>query len=221
MQLFVHLRRALTGACLLTMAVLVTGCSDEGGGIDPFADLPAATPSASMTAGATPTAATGVPEQCDDVISPSAVLDALGVALDGTSSFVTAGPVPSSGRTGRITCNFGVAPGADGKPAAKVALTINGYQDADTARSRLDTSISNAQSQGQQVQALDLQGRPGYVVRDPVDISYLLADGDRTVVVTMVLGLVPAEAEQIALTEIATAMVGAAPIVPSPSPTAS
>lgn len=206
-------------------ALLVAGCSDDGGDDDPFADLPAATPSSAGSSpgasGAPAPAATGVPEECGDVVATTVILDAISVPLDGTAAFVTAGPVPESGRTGRITCEYGVAPGPDGQPVAKVRLAVNGYVDEATVASRLDENVSRAQGQGQQIRALALDGRPGYVLRDGASVSYLVADGTRTVVATMVLGLVPPEAEQIALSDIVSAIVGLAPATPTPLPTTS
>jgi hypothetical protein len=196
------------------MALALASCSAGGQGDDPFADLsPPSTATATSAPTAAPTAAPSspagsnvVPRNCDDLVATSAVLDAVGVPLPGGTSYVYAGPVASSGRTARITCGYGVEPGPDGKPAAKVSLTINGYADAANVRRRLDISVAEAQQQGQQVQALDLDGRPGYVLRDVDDVSYVVGDGSRTIVVTMVLGLVPAENEHAALTKIAKSM---------------
>jgi hypothetical protein len=205
------------------VAATLAGCSGGGGDDDPFADL---SPPATATATGTPTAtrtpapaspagSNVVPRKCSDMVATSVVLDAVAVPLPGSTSYVYAGPVPSSGRTARITCGFGVEPGVDGQPAAKVTLTINGYADAANVRRRLDISVAEAQEQGQQVQALDLEGRSGYVLRDASDVSYIVGDGSRTIVVTMVLGLVPAEAEQGVLTKIATAMVASGQATPA------
>jgi hypothetical protein len=149
------------------------------------------------------------------MVATSAVLGAVGVPLQGSTSYVFAGPVPSSGRTARITCGYGVEPGPDGNPVPKVTLTINGYTDAATVRRRLDITLAEAQQQGQQVQALDLEGRSGYVLKNAEDVSYIVGDGSRTIVVTMVLGLVPAENEQAVLTKLASVIVAPGQATPT------
>jgi hypothetical protein len=204
------------------VVVAVVGCSGNGGN-DPFADLsPPATATATSTPTASPTTAPAsppgsnvVPRKCSEMVTASVVFDAVGVPLQGDTSYIYAGPVPSSGRTARITCGYGVEPGADGKPLAKVTLTINGYADSANVRRRLNISVAEAQQQGQQVQALDLEGRSGYMLRDADDVSYIVGDGSRTIVVTLVLGLVPAEAEQAVLTKLATAMVATGQATPA------
>jgi hypothetical protein len=149
------------------------------------------------------------------MVATSAVLDAVGVPLQGSTSYVYAGPIPSSGRTARITCGYGVEAGPDGKPVPKVTLTINGYADAASVRRRLDITVAEAQQQGQQVHALDLEGRPGYVLRNAEDVSYIVGDGSRTIVVTMVLGLVTTENEQAVLTKLASAMLASGQATPT------
>jgi hypothetical protein len=217
---------ARAGALLLSAAVTVVtlvGCSQGRDDDDPFADLsPPAPATATSTTTASPTAAPAspagsnvVPRRCGDMVATSAVLDAVGVPVQGSTSYVYAGPVPSSGRTARITCGYGAEPGPDGQPAPKVTLTINGYEDAANVRRRLDITVAEAQQQGQQVQALDLEGRPGYVLRNAHDVSYIVGDGSRTIVVTMVLGLVPAENEQAVLTKLASAMVASGQPTPA------
>jgi hypothetical protein len=212
--------------CLLATGiatVILAGCSSDSEAEDPFADLsPPTTATAPSTLTASPTApptspagSNVVPRNCGDMVATSAVLDALGVPLPGSTSYVYAGPVPSSGRTARITCGYGVEPGTDGQPAPKVTLTINGYADAASVRRRLDITVAEAQQQGQQVQALDLEGRSGYVLKNAQDVSYIVGDGSRTIVVTMVLGLVPAESEQAVLTKLASAMVASGQETPT------
>jgi hypothetical protein len=208
-----RIRGLLPAVCVLAGALV--SCSGNGGDDNPFADLsPPATATAPGTPTASPTSAPAspagsniVPRRCSDMVATSVVLDTVAVPLQGDTSYVYAGPVPSSGRTARITCGYGVEPRPDGQPAAKVTLTINGYADAANVRRRLDITVAEAQQQGQQVQALDLERRPGYVLRNADDVSYIVGDGARTIVVTMVLGLVPAENEQAVLTKLASAMV--------------
>jgi hypothetical protein len=216
-----RIRGPLSVVCAL--AVALVGCSGGGGDDNPFADLsppPTATapgtPTASPTsAPASPPGSNVVPRRCSDTVATSVVVGAVGVPLQGSTSYVYAGPVPSSGRTARITCGYGVEPGPDGQPAPKVTLTINGYADGANVRRRLDITVAEAQQRGQQVQALDLDGRSGYVLRDAADVSYIVGDGARTIVVTIVLGLVPAESEHEVLTKLASAMVASGQATPT------
>ncbi|HEU4491711.1 MAG TPA: hypothetical protein VFR74_12655 [Jiangellales bacterium] len=206
--------RLVVGAALAAVAVPAAGCSDDPSTPDlPFS---AGDPPQTFTAAAgasAPPAPTGgsaapavVPQSCDDVASVTRVVEVLGAPLEGSGSFVYAGPLPEAGRTARITCGYGVPEGEDPVPA--VEITINGYVDAETARGRLDGSVESARSQGDATAAVELDGRPGFVLADAETVSYVVADGARTLVVSLRRGVVSRSAEQLVLLDLAALTLG-------------
>lgn len=203
------------GAVLGVLAVPVAGCSDEAASPDlPFSagDPPQ---TFSVAAETSPTATAeepgdaSVPESCGDLASVTQVVDVLGAPLEGSGTFVYAGPLPESGRTARITCGYGVEPGSEGQAGTpSVEITMNGYVDAETARGRLDGSVESARSQGDATAAVELDGRPGFVLADAEDVSYVVADGARTLVVTVRRGVVSTSAERLVLLDLAALALG-------------
>ncbi len=160
-----------------------------------------------------------LPDDCGDLLETTVVLDALGVPLDGTTTYVYVGPLEDSGRLGRVTCGYGTAPGADGKPVSKLTVAVNVYDDAATAAGRLDGSVAQAQSGGAQVTALEVLGRPGYLTKDAEDTTYLVADGVRTYVIAAIPGVIPDAAAQVALHDLARALVTRFEEAPADAPT--
>ena len=199
------LARALVAVS--AVAALAACGGDDGPEDDPFADLPLGTPSTSATTAPSAAEDVNLPKDCGDLLAPTAVLDALGVPLDGTTTYVYVGPLEGSGRLGRVTCGYGTAPGADGKQVAKLTVAVNVYADSAAASGRLDGSVADAQSAGAQVQALEVLGRPGFLTKDAEDTTFLVADDVRTYVISAMPGVIPDTAAQVALHDLARALV--------------
>lgn len=207
--------RRLFPAIGVAAVLWLPGCGSGVLGADdvppPGSPLPspaaAATASTAPTPGAT-TAARPLPADCGELVSFATVLDALSVPLEGDPSYVYAGPLADSGRTGRVTCSYGGSP--DGGPPV-LSVTVNGYLDAQTAGDRLDATVGQARSAGQSVASLDLDGRPGVLLVDSEDTSYVIADAERTLVVTLRTGVVPEPATRVVLLAVAGAALGVAP----------
>ena len=207
--------RLVVGAALGVLTVPVAGCSDDPSTPDlPFS---AGDPPQTFTvaADATPSPTEGsaalavIPESCGDVASVTRVVEVLGAPLEGSGSFVYAGPLPESGRTARITCGYGVPDGGDGQAGTPaVEITINGYVDAETAAGRLEGSVESGRSQGDAIAAVELDGRPGFVHSEADIVSYLVADGARTLVVTLRRGVVSTSAERLVLLDLAALTLG-------------
>jgi hypothetical protein len=201
-------------AVAAAVVVLVggSGCSPaQGDGVDLPLSAPSTGPtfaSPSPTSTATPSGQ-DVPRTCEELVPTTDLLTVVAVPLQGEGSFVYAGPLPESGRTGRITCGYG-APrqpdGTVGEPAVEV--TLNGYVDAGTARSRLDTTVAAARTQGQQIEAAELDGRAGFLFGDPAAVTYVGADGARTAVVTVRRGVVADSALRLVLLDLAALCLG-------------
>lgn len=208
-----------TGAVLLAVGlVLAGGCTSVDSGADTSPTetqrTPSQTPRPSRTANNTttkaPPRAAAVPRECIDVVSPTAVLDAVGVALPGGTSYVFADDFPESDRTARITCGYGV----QRRRGAALELAVSGYTGAAAARDQVDATVAAAR-EDQRVRALPVLDRPGYLLSDREDTSYVVQDGARTVVATLRRGVVPDPAVRVALLELVTAVLGGSPATPT------
>lgn len=207
-----------TGVVLLTvgLVVLAGGCTRVQSGADTppaegqstLSETPRPSRSTAPTTKASPKGAS-VPRECIDVVSPTAVLDAVGVALPGGTSYVFADDFPESDRTARITCGYGVQ-----RRGAALELAVSGYTGAAAAREQVDATVAAAR-EDQQVQALPVLDRPGYLLSDREDTSYVVQDGARTVVATLRRGVVPRPAVRVALLELVTAVLGGSSATPT------
>lgn len=195
--------------CLLAAGATLAGCSDDGA---PDAQSPqqtSPTQSPNPTDAAPTPAATGpeLPRSCGQLVDYMTVLDAVGGTLEGETTFVYAGPL-ASGRTGRITCGYGVAPGPDGQPGPpRVEVTLNGYDTPQTARFRFDFTIDRAREEAQRIESIDFDGRPAVLLSDAEDSSLIVLDDDKTLVVSVLQGVVPDPAVKAATFDIAAAVL--------------
>lgn len=138
------------------------------------------------------------------MIPITTVINAIDRRLSGGARYLAAAAVESSGRTGRVTCSYGV-PDADGEPVVEVSLIT--YVDASAAGDRIELTVASAHAEGDTVTPQDVAGRPGYVLQGADGASLVLADGPRTVVVTVRPDVVAAAAPGSALEQIATAVL--------------
>ncbi len=210
-----------TGAVLLAVGlVLAGGCTS----VESETATPTPTPTEQSTPKRTqrpspsggpktktkaPPKGASVPRQCIDVVSPTAVLEAVGVALPGGTSYVFADDFPESDRTARITCGYGVE-----RRGTALELAVSGYTGAPAAREQVDATVAAARDD-QRVRALPVLERPGYLLSDRQDTSYVVQDGARTVVATLRRGVVPDPAVRVALLEIVTAVLRELPAQPA------
>jgi hypothetical protein len=200
----------------VAVVALVAGCTEEQVQLPPEP-----TPTAVIAPPATETAA-AFPQTCSELVDPARFTQIVAAPVGGETTRVYAGPLPSAGRTQRLTCAYGVPggseagePGAAATPApAAVSLTLNEYVDADTAAGRLDVTAEAAQSAGEQVVAAPLDEYPGYLLRGDAAVSAVVAADTRTAVATLRRGLVPEAAEPVVLEGLLAAMLG----LPGPSP---
>jgi hypothetical protein len=217
-------RRALTAVLGLLLAT--TGCAREAD----QPELPAlpGTTSASASPGiAEPTLATPaggpIPEFCDEVIPFTDVARIVAAPISGGSSRTYATDFSAeSGRTARLTCQYGIQPSpARGEaPPPQVSISLSQYVDAAAASSRLEDTVGSARSAGQQVEAVAAATHQAYLLADAEAVSYVAAIGDRTLVVTLARKVLPAAAERVVLLRLAEAVLGipVATSAPIPAP---
>jgi hypothetical protein len=206
-------RRVLIAA--LGLLLVAVGCAREAD----QPELPAlpGTTSASASPGSqqptTLTIPTGgpIPEFCDDVISFADVARIVAAPISGGSSRTYATDFSAeSGRTARLTCQYGVTPSpARGEaPPPQVAISLSQYVDAAAAAARLEDTVGSARSGGQQVEAVAAPTHQAYLLANAETVSYVAAIGDRTLVITLARKVVPPAAERVVLLGLAEAVLG-------------
>ncbi|MBB5789631.1 hypothetical protein [Jiangella mangrovi] len=233
-------RRAVPAKVALAAAVplvlLLAGCSNGG---EP--EVPVVPTSGEPTDGdgteaagdptASPSSTTGVPELCSELASAGDIAQILQVPIQGETVRVYNDEfLPDSGRTGRLTCSYGVPEVPEGQtppptpPPVPLEIAVSGYTDAETAAGRIESTVDSAQAAAATVTAQPVAGRDGFLLSDPADVSFVVADDVRTYVITLLHGVVPAAAEPVVLVNLAAHLLGGEPAATttpgaSPAPT--
>jgi hypothetical protein len=179
-----------------------------------------------------------LPAGCSQLLPLATLERILGFGILGQVNYLKAAPVPQSGRTGRVTCTYGTAPGAaaptaptptptstvkptgkpTGKPSASptpvplVQVSYITYVDASTAAGRVQTTIE-ADAASADVSNVSVSGKAAFVLIGPTFSELVMSDLARTIVVELSPTLVTADKAPAALEGIAAAMLkfGAAP----------
>src|SRR6185437_6305185 len=119
---------------LVGIAALAAACSSGGSG-QPQAGTTQAAPAATGSATSpTPSPTPNLPAGCDQMLPFTDLDQALGRPLFGASRYVVGVAEPSIGRTGRVTCQFGLQPNARGPAPLEVGVST--YKDAGSASER-------------------------------------------------------------------------------------
>lgn len=175
---------AVVGAAVLA---LVTACS-SGGDDDPPAAAPSSSaPAPSGSGGSsapTPTPTPALPPGCETLLPFTDLDRALGRPLFGETRAVEGVAQPSIGRTGRLTCYYGLAKG--GRGAAPVEVGVSTYRDADSATKRVTATVAAVRGEGATSQAqATVAGQPTTVLGTKTGFTAVLAQGERTIAVTV------------------------------------
>jgi hypothetical protein len=181
------LRRAVPQMLLGLVAVLAAGCT-SGGDSQPGAagttSAPAPSPSASTSAAPTPTPTPNLPIGCDEMLPFTDLDQALGRPLFGETRYVLGVAQPSIGRTGRVTCQYGLARG--GRGPAPVEVGVSTYKDAESATQRVAATIAATRGGGATSQSTaTVAGQQTTVLGNRSGFTAVLAQGDRTIAVTV------------------------------------
>lgn len=204
-------RRALIAAVVVVL--MASGCSPEADEPElPELSTNPTTGSTGPTTGPTATPASGpIPEFCDEVVPFTDVVRIMAVPIAGGTSRTYATDFSAeSGRTARLTCLYGVQPAPAGgqAPPPQLEISLSGYVDEAAANARLEDTVGSARSSGQQVEAQTATNHQAFLLSDSAAITYVAAIGDRTLVVTLARGVVPAPAERVVLLGLAEAVLG-------------
>jgi hypothetical protein len=197
----------------------VAGCS--GGSHGKTNNLvPPKTPATGQKTSAPPVTDAAALPTCPHLVTDDDVAHALGKAPGGTDTFVRAAPLPQIGRTGRVTCGFGVQANPDGsKTPPAVEASLMTYTDTAAAGRRVDAAVQSDKAAGAKVSQVTVSGRPASVdVATNGAATLLLADGNRTIVITLAPNAVPPDKAQAVLTTLAgTILANAAHLTPPPA----
>jgi hypothetical protein len=146
--------------------------------------------------------AKSLPGTCDGVLTGAQIETVLG-QMPTYASYLTAAPLPSIGRTGRVTCVYGLAPSAagattttaTGKAAspspsstligAVLQISVITYKDAQTALSRDTATVTSDATAGYATQRTDVGGHPATFIVETSATVLTMADGNRTFLVTL------------------------------------
>lgn len=223
-------RRTGPAAAAALVLLVLAGCSASEPEV-PVVPTPDASTGGDGTEAAgeptpSPTSTTGVPELCGDLAGAGEIAQILQVPVQGETVRVYNDEfLPDSGRTGRLTCSYGVAEVPEGQtppptPApVPLEIAVSGYTDAETAAGRIASTVDGAQAAAATVTAQTVDGRDGFLLSDPEDISFVMADDVRTYVITLRHGVVPPAAEPVVLVNLAAHLLGADAATPAPSQT--
>jgi hypothetical protein len=179
-----RLRGTVVGAAVLAVAV---GCSSDSG------DDPAAAPTATSAAPtgtsavATPSASPTpqLPPGCESLVPFTELDQALGRPLFGQTRAIIGQAQPNIGRTGRLTCQYGLPDSGRGTPPVEVGVST--YVDAASAQERVAATVASIRTGGgaSSQTSVTVAGVPATVLGNRSSFTAVLAKDDRTIVVTV------------------------------------
>jgi hypothetical protein len=178
------LRRAVPQMLLGLAAVLAAGCTSGGNSqAAGTTSAPAPSASGSTSAAPTPTPTPNLPTGCDELLPFTDLDQALGRPLFGETRYVLGVAQPSIGRTGRVTCQYGLARG--GRGPAPVEVGVSTYKDAESATQRVAATVAALRAGATSQTTGTVAGQPATVLGGRTGSTAVLAQGNRTVAVSV------------------------------------
>lgn len=187
--------------------------------------------------------ASALPKTCSSILSDQDLTSAFGSPQVGDTSYGRYAPLPTIGRTGRVTCGFGISVdqfGNTGQPVVTVSVIT--YDQASRAISRVAAEVNSTVAKGATAHPVLVSGHPATVLSEPAatpasspsatatatasasspaspssvaspsassaasgggDTELLMADGNRTFVITIPFGKVSGSDAVTVLTNVA------------------
>ena len=173
-------RLVLVGVAALTAACTSGGSDQSQAGASQTAAAPTATSSATSP---TPTPTPNLPAGCDQLLPFTDLDQALGRPLFGQSRYVVGVAEPKIGRTGRVTCQFGLA--ANGRGPALLEVGVSTYKDADSATDRIAATVAALRANATSQKTASVAGQDATMIGTKTDYNLVVAQGDRTFAVTL------------------------------------
>jgi hypothetical protein len=161
------MKRLPAAVCAIGLLGATGGCSP--GATQHAAAHPTATASATARAGA-PAAgpledASKLPKSCSAILSDTDLATAFGSPQTGDTSYGAFAPLPKIGRTGRVTCGYGIGIDPSGRASApSLTVSVITYDTAATATTRVASNISGNVAKGATRQSVLVDGHPATVL---------------------------------------------------------
>ena len=169
---------------LVGIAALAAACSSGGSARSQAGATQTAAPTPTGSAASpAPTPTPNLPAGCDQMLPFTDLDHALGRPLFGPSRYVLGVAEPSIGRTGRVTCQFGLQP--NGRGAAPLEVGVSTYKDADSANERVAATVAALRSTATSQRSATVAGQQAVLIGTKKDNNLVVAQGDRTVAVTI------------------------------------
>jgi hypothetical protein len=160
--------------CVAVLAGLLAACTTTHTATGP-ARTPAARRSTAKTFapldGPTQTASQ-LPKNCSAILTEANLQTAFGVPQSGDNTYGNYAPLPTIGRTGRVTCGFGIGvdPMGNATPPA-VTVSVITYTTAQEAVTRLNATIGSSVGRGSTSQPASVGGHPATILAEPAAAS--------------------------------------------------
>ena len=216
--------RSLVG---LVGLVVLAGCTSSPEGAD-VVSVPSSAPPPTTSAPATTAAPVyELPDGCSGLLSLRQIDQALGTPLPGQTTYTIGTAEPEIGRTGRITCGFGVVPATADAGAADplLELSVFTYTDEQSAADRVDATVDAQQAKGVRFDEAVVPGASAVLLTGPDEATLIATVGSRTYSLSLVPGILDAAgtlpALQLLMGDVLTADSPAPATTPTGSGTAS
>jgi hypothetical protein len=116
--------------------------------------------------------ASALPKTCSSILSDQDLTSAFGSPQVGDTSYGRYAPLPTIGRTGRVTCGFGISVdqfGNAGQPVVTVSVIT--YDQASRAISRVAADVSGTVAKGATAHPVLVNGHPATVLSKPAAMA--------------------------------------------------
>lgn len=109
-----------------------------------------------------------LPKTCSAILTEANLQTAFGSPQSGDNSYGKYAPLPSIGRTGRVTCGFGIGIDPMGNPTdPAVTVSVITYTTPQEALTRLNSTIGSSTGRGSTSQPASVGGHPATILVEP------------------------------------------------------
>ena len=109
-----------------------------------------------------------LPKTCSAILTEANLQTAFGSPQSGDNDYGNYAPLPSIGRTGRVTCGFGIGIDEMGNPTdPAVTVSVITYTTAQEALTRLNSTIGSSVGRGSSSQPTAVGGHPATILVEP------------------------------------------------------